>query len=37
MEKAFRSQGQDLEAATREEMDRAWESAKRQTASAEHP
>ena len=35
MENAFRSQGQELEEATREEMDRAWEVAKAQTAAEE--
>jgi tetrapyrrole methylase family protein/MazG family protein len=35
MENAFRNQGQDLEAASREDMDRAWEAAKAQTASGE--
>ena len=35
MEDAFRNQGQELEAASREEMDRAWETAKQQTASKE--
>jgi uncharacterized protein YabN with tetrapyrrole methylase and pyrophosphatase domain len=35
MEKAFRHQGQDLESASREEMDRAWEAAKQQTATPE--
>jgi len=33
MEQNFRRQGQELESATREEMDRAWDVAKRQTAS----
>ena len=32
MEQNFRRQGQELESATREEMDRAWDVAKRQTA-----
>jgi MazG family protein len=35
MENAFRNQGQELEGATREEMDRAWEAAKAQTAAEE--
>lgn len=34
MEQDFRRRGQDLESATREEMDRAWEAAKQQTAAA---
>jgi MazG family protein len=33
MENAFRNEGRDLEGASREEMDRAWEAAKEQTAS----
>lgn len=33
MEQNFRRQGQELESATREEMDRAWDVAKRQTGS----
>jgi tetrapyrrole methylase family protein/MazG family protein len=35
MENAFRNQGQELEGATREELDRAWEAAKAQTAAEE--
>jgi MazG family protein len=33
MENAFRRRGEDLEGATREEMDRAWEAAKAQIAA----
>jgi tetrapyrrole methylase family protein/MazG family protein len=33
MEDAFRRQGQELDGASREEMDRAWEDAKRQTVA----
>ncbi|MGD9329903.1 MAG: nucleoside triphosphate pyrophosphohydrolase [Desulfobacterales bacterium] len=35
MEQGFRGQGGDLESATREEMDRAWDNAKQKTAASD--